>query len=242
MARESAAAAIAARTARVDWRAVEAALDADGWARLPRLLGAAECRAIRGGYADDARFRSTVDMARHRFGRGQYRYFADPQPPMVAALRAELYRRLAPIANRWAAALGRRADFPATLPEYRARCRAAGQTRPTPLVLRYGPGDYNCLHQDLYGELAFPLQVVIPLSAAGRDYAGGELVLVEQRPRSQSRATAVVAAAGEGIVFVNRERPARGARGVYRVRMRHGMSTLLSGERYALGIIFHDAK
>jgi hypothetical protein len=181
-------------------------------------------------------------MARHRFGRGEYRYFADPLPPLVAALRTALYAPLQPIANRWAAALGRPADYPAALAGFRARCHAAGQLRPTPLVLRYGPGDYNCLHQDLYGAVAFPLQVVIMLSAPGRDYSGGELMLVEQRPRSQSRGTAIVAAAGEGVVFTNRDRPARGTRGVYRVQMRHGMSTLTGGERYALGIIFHDAR
>jgi hypothetical protein len=233
---------VAARLARIDWRRVDAELEESGWSRLPSLLNAAECRAVRAGYGNDAAFRSTVDMARHRFGRGEYRYFAAPLPPLVAALRAALYARLQPIANRWAAALGRPADYAATLAGFRARCRAAGQTRPTPLVLRYGPGDYNCLHQDLYGAVAFPLQVVIMLSAPGRDYSGGELLLVEQRPRSQSRGTAIVAAAGEGVVFTNRERPARGTRGVYRVEMRHGMSTLTGGERYALGIIFHDAR
>ena len=206
------------------------------------MLTTAQCRALIALYADDERFRSTVDMARHRFGRGEYRYFARPLPPLVEALRGALYARLVPLANRWRAALGRAADLPPTLAGYLARCRSAGQTRPTPLLLRYRAGDYNCLHQDLYGELAFPFQVVIPLSVAEHDYVGGELIFAEQRPRSQSRATAVTAAAGEGLAFTNRERPLAGARGWSRVQMRHGLSTVLRGERYALGIIFHDAR
>ncbi len=181
-------------------------------------------------------------MAHHRFGRGEYRYFAHPLPAVVAKLRTALYGRLAPIANRWMAALGRAYEYPATLAEYLAQCHDAGQTRPTPLLLRYRAGDYNCMHQDLYGELAFPLQVVIALSTPVRDYEGGELIFTEQRPRSQSRATAVVAQTGEGIAFTNRERPVRGTRGVYRVQMRHGVSTVTRGERFALGLIFHDAR
>jgi hypothetical protein len=181
-------------------------------------------------------------MDRHRFGRGEYRYFAHPLPPLVAALRGAAYARLAPIANRWITALGGTAGYPRTLAVYLVQCHAAGQRRPTPLLLHYRAGDYNCLHQDLYGALAFPLQVVVPLSQPGRDYDGGELIFSEQRPRSQSRATAVVAAAGEGIAFTNRERPVRGTRGVYRVQMRHGLSTVTRGERFALGLIFHDAR
>jgi hypothetical protein len=233
---------VAARLARIDWAGAAAALDRDGWSRLGPLLTDGECRALADGYADTARFRSTIDMAQHRFGRGQYRYFAPPLPPLVAALRHALYARLAPIANRWQAALGRAGDYPPTLAAYLERCRAAGQTRPTPLLLHYRRGDYNCLHQDLYGALAFPLQVVVPLSRPGRDFAGGELIFAEQRPRQQSRATAVVADAGEGIVFANRERPVAGRRGVYRAQVRHGVSTVTRGERFALGIIFHDAQ
>jgi|SRR5579862_582517 len=232
---------IAARLAGVDWPQVAHALDDAGWSRLGPLLTAAECRALIDLYADERRFRSTVDMARHRFGRGEYRYFAYPLPGIVAALRTGLYAQLVGVANRWRAALGLAADCPPTLRGYLARCADAGQRRPTPLVLRYHAGDYNCLHQDLYGALAFPLQVVIPLSVPGRQYAGGELIFAEQRPRSQSRATAVVSGPGEAIAFANRERPVAGARGWYRVVMRHGLSTVTRGERYALGIIFHDA-
>ena len=233
---------IAGRVARVRWTEVADALDADGWARLGALLTAAECRRVIGLYADAARFRSRVDMASHRFGRGEYRYFAYPLPAPVAVLRAVLYERLAPFANRWMAALGRAYRYPATLAEYLERCHDAGQTRPTPLVLRYRTGDYNCMHQDLYGELAFPLQVVIGLSRPAVDYDGGELIFTEQRPRSQSRATAVGMRAGDGVVFTNRERPVHGTRGVYRVQMRHGVSTVTRGERFALGLIFHDAR
>jgi hypothetical protein len=240
--RSAAAERAAARAARVDWERVARELDAEGWSRLGPLLAPAECAALARLYDDAARFRSTVDMLRHRFGRGEYRYFAPPLPPLVAALRAALYQRLAPIARRWAAALGRVEDYPRTLAQYLARCRGAGQTRPTPLLLRYRAGDYNCLHQDLYGALAFPLQVVVPLSVPGRDHGGGELIFCESRPRQQSRATAVAAAAGEGIVFTNRERPVRGTRGVFRAQMRHGLSTVTHGERVALGIIFHDAR
>ena len=228
--------------ARADWPRVTRELDAEGWSRIGPLLAAGECRALARLFADPARFRSTVDMARHRFGRGEYRYFAHPLPPLVAALRAAAYARLAPLANQWKTALGADAEYPAALDTYLARCHAAGQQRPTPLLLHYRAGDYNCLHQDLYGDLAFPLQVVISLSAPGRDYEGGELIFAEQRPRSQSRATAVVAAAGEAIAFANSERPVQGTRGVYRVQMRHGLSTVTRGERFALGLIFHDAR
>jgi hypothetical protein len=232
---------IAARLARVEWARATEALDGAGWSRLGPLLTATQCRALIALYADGERFRSTVDLARHRFGRGEYRYFTRPLPPLVDALRAALYARLVPLANRWRTALGHAPEFPPTLAAYLARCGAAGQTRPTPLLLRYRAGDYNCLHQDLYGDLAFPFQVVIPLSVAGRDYDGGELIFSEQRPRSQSRATAVTAAAGEGIAFTNHLRPVAGARAWSRVQMRHGLSTVTRGERYALGIIFHDA-
>src|SRR5262245_54317897 len=233
---------VAARVARLDWPRIARELDAEGWSRLGRVLGGAECRELSRLFADAARFRSRVDMERHRFGRGEYRYFAHPLPPLVAALRAAVYPHLAPVANQWSAAFGRTGDYPPALDSYLARCHAAGQQRPTPLLLHYRAGDYNCLHQDLYGDLAFPLQVVVPLSEPGRDYAGGELIFAEQRPRSQSRATAVVAAAGEAITFTNSERPVRGTRGFYRVQMRHGLSTVTRGERFALGLIFHDAR
>jgi uncharacterized protein len=235
-------AGVDARVARYDWHAIGATLDEQGWARLPHLLPARECTMLRALYPRDARFRATIDMARHGFGRGEYRYFAAPLPPLVAALRAALYPPLAEIARAWAARLGREPGvFPATLAAFLASCAAAGQRRPTPLLLRYRIGDWNALHQDLYGTVAFPLQVLIPLARAGRDYAGGEVVLVEQRPRAQSRATALTVALGDGLIFTNRERPARGSRGDYRVAMRHGVSVLTRGERVALGIIFHDA-
>jgi hypothetical protein len=234
------ASTLAARLARLDWPDVAQRLDADGWARLGPLLSAAQCAALRRDFDRERLFRSTVDMERHRFGRGVYRYFAAPLPPLIDELRGELYAHLAPLANGWAAALGEPA-YPTSLAAFLARCRAAGQTRPTPLLLRYHAGDYNCLHQDRYGAVAFPLQVVIPLSTPGRDFDGGELLFVEQRPRSQSRGAAVVPAAGEGLVFANAGRPVRGGRGVYRAQLRHGLSAVRRGERLALGIIFHDA-
>jgi hypothetical protein len=231
-----------AAVARRDWTAVAADLDRQGWARLPALLGARQCAALRALYPRDALFRSTIDMARHGFGQGQYRYFAAPLPPLVAALRAALYPPLAAVAREWAARLGGDPeDSPPALAGFLARCHAAGQRRPTPLLLRYRAGDWNALHQDVYGPVAFPLQVLVVLSERGRDYEGGEVLLVEQRPRAQSRGTAIALARGEGLVFTNRERPVRGARGDYRVAVRHGVSTLTRGERLTLGIIFHDA-
>ncbi len=233
---------IAERVHRYDWDAIGGALDADGWARLPRLLRSRECTALRALYTDDARFRSTVDMARHGFGRGEYRYFAHPLPPLVTALRESLYPPLAATARDWARRLHRDPEqFPPTLREFLARCDDAGQRRPTPLLLRYSAGDWNALHQDLYGAVAFPLQVLVVLSPQD-EYEGGEVVLVEQRPRAQSRATAITVARGEGIIFSNRERPVRGARGDYRVVMRHGVSVLTAGNRMTLGVIFHDAQ
>jgi hypothetical protein len=181
-------------------------------------------------------------MARHGFGRGEYKYFAHPLPPIVTVLRTELYSRLAPTANRWNEALRIATRYPADLEQYLARCRDAGQTRPTPLLLRYAEGDYNCLHQDLYGEQAFPLQTTFLLSEPNRDFTGGELVLLEQRPRMQSRAEVVALAQGDGVIFPVRHRPVRGSRGCYRVNMRHGVSRLRSGERYTAGLIFHDAR
>ena len=233
----------ATRVGRYDWAAIAASLNADGWARLPRLLTAAECAWVRALYPRPELFRSTVDMARHAFGRGEYRYFTSPLPPLVAELRAALYEPLATTAREWAERLRRDPDqFPRTLQGFLERCHEAGQRRPTPLLLRYTTGDWNALHQDLYGTIAFPLQVLVVLSERDVDYAGGEVMLVEQRPRAQSRATAFSLARGEGLIFTNRERPVRGARGDYRVAMRHGVSVLTRGERLTLGIIFHDAE
>jgi hypothetical protein len=225
----------------MDWQSVGTALDAQGWAVLPRLLGAAQCRTAASLWQDESRFRSRVVMARHGFGEGEYRYFAYPLPEAAAALRASLYPPLAEVANRWQAALGRGERFPDAHEAYLDRCRAAGQARPTPLLLRYGADGYNCLHQDLYGAEAFPLQVAILLSSPGEDFAGGEFLLAEQRPRRQSRATVAPLAQGDAIVFAVSERPVAGSRGFYRTRMKHGVSTIRSGERFALGLIFHDA-
>jgi uncharacterized protein len=228
---------------RQDWPAVRGALDEQGWARLPRLLVAAECARLRRLYERDDLFRSTIDMRRHGFGSGEYRYFAAPLPAVVATLRTELYAELAPTARAWTERLGRDVDeFPLTLDRFVARCHAAGQKRPTPLLLRYRAGDWNALHRDTYGAIAFPLQVLVVLSQRDDDYEGGEVVLVEQRPRAQSRAFAITLERGDGLVFTNRERPVRGTRGDYRVAMRHGVSAVTAGERVTLGIIFHDAE
>ena len=208
---------------------------------MSRLLEPATCRMLAALYDDDGRFRSRVVMQRHGFGRGEYKYLAYPLPEPVAALRAALYPPLAAIANGWRAALGEAARFPATLDGFLAECHAAGQTRPTPLLLRYGAGDYNCLHQDLYGALVFPLQVTVLLSEPGADFTGGEFVLVEQRPRAQSRPVVVTLAQGEAVIFPVHHRPVQGARGPHRVTMRHGVSRVHSGRRHTLGVIFHDA-
>ena len=218
-----------------------AALDRDGYAVLPGLLAADECRDLVSLYDDRDRFRSRVVMARHGFGEGEYKYLAYPLPPVVEALRRGLYPRLAPVANRWAEQLRLKPNFPDTLDAYLARCHDAGQLRPTPLILKYGPGDYNCLHQDLYGELVFPLQATVLLSRPGEDFAGGEFLLVEQRPRRQSKGEVVPLARGDAVVFPVNHRPVAGARGFYRVTMRHGVSRLRSGARFTLGVIFHDA-
>lgn len=231
------------RIAGVDWPAVEASLAERGFAHTGPLLGARECMALARLFTEDARFRSTVDLARHRFGdAGSYRYFARPLPPVVETLRRALYPPLAAIANRWQEALGAEERFPAALDAFLARCAEAGQERPTPLLLRYGAGGYNCLHQDRYGAVGFPLQVVIGLSRPDVDYTGGEFLLVEQRPRMQSRGSALRLERGCGVVFPNAERPVRGARGFYRVQARHGVSELRSGTRTTLGVIFHDAR
>jgi hypothetical protein len=224
-----------------DWAALTADLDARGWAILPGLLDPASCAAIAAGYEDSTRFRSQVVMARHGFGRGEYRYYRYPLPDPIARLRTALYPSLVGIANRWHERLGIPTRFPAEHADFLARCHDAGQARPTPLLLRYGPGDYNCLHQDLYGEHVFPLQVAVLLSRPGEDFAGGEFVLTEQRPRMQSRVEVVPLGQGDAVVFAVNHRPVAGTRGDYRVAMRHGVSTLRSGRRHTLGIIFHDA-
>jgi hypothetical protein len=225
----------------IDWQEAGAVLDAQGWAVVPGLLGPQSCGEAAALWREAARFRSRVDMARHGFGRGEYRYFAYPLPAGMARLRSALYPPLAEVANRWQALLGRSDRFPETHDDYLVRCRGAGQTRPTPLLLRYGPGDYNCLHQDLYGAEAFPLQVAILLSRPGEDFAGGEFLLAEQRPRRQSRATVVPLGQGDAVIFAVSERPVEGTRGCYRTRMKHGVSTVRTGERFTLGLIFHDA-
>jgi hypothetical protein len=229
------------RVEAVDWACVATCLDGNGWALLEGMLSARECAAIAGLYERDERFRSRIVMARHGFGRGEYKYFAYPLPDLVAALRTALYPRLAPIANRWNKAMGIDMRYPAAHADFIERCHAAGQTRPTPLLLRYNEGDYNCLHQDLYGAHVFPLQLTILLSAPDEDFAGGEFVLTEQRPRMQSRAAVVPLRQGDAVLFAVSFRPVQGARGPYRVTMRHGVSALRRGRRHTLGIIFHDA-
>jgi uncharacterized protein len=225
-----------------DWRQIAGELDAYGCAVIGNLLTDDDCAALAASYPDQARFRSRIVMGRHGFGRGEYQYFAYPLPPVVATLRLALYPPLAEIANRWAAALGIEVRYPADHAAFLERCHEAGQTRPTPLLLQYGEGDYNCLHQDLYGEHVFPLQVAILLSEPGRDFTGGEFVLTEQRPRMQSRAEVVSLGRGDGVVFPVHHRPVQGSRGSYRVNLRHGVSRVRSGHRHALGIIFHDAR
>lgn len=230
-----------ARIAALDWPTIGASLDACGHATLPALLPAEVCLGLIAVYDEEARFRSRIVMARHAFGLGEYKYFAYPLPPLVAALRETLYRQLVPIANRWSRLLGETVRFPPTLAGYLRRCRAAGQTRPTPLMLKYEVGGYNCLHQDLYGALAFPFQITFLLSAPGRDFTGGEFLLLEQRPRAQSKGEVLPLREGDAVVFAVNHRPAAGKRGFYRARLRHGVSPLRAGRRFTLGIIFHDA-
>jgi uncharacterized protein len=225
----------------LDWKHIASELDAHGCAVLPALLSPGECDLIAALYTDDARFRSVVIMARHGFGRGEYKYLAYPLPDLVAELRGALYPGLAAIANRWNAALASTIRFPDDHAAFLARCHEAGQTRPTPLLLQYQEGDYNCLHQDLYGEHVFPLQATFLLSRPARDFTGGELLLTEQRPRRQSRAEVVPLEQGDAVVFPVRQRPVEGTRGIYRVTMRHGVSRIRSGRRLAMGVIFHDA-
>ncbi len=229
------------RVEAVDWARIALQLDEGGSAILEGLLGPAECRAVAAFYPDDTRFRSRIVMSRHGFGRGEYKYFAYPLPESIAALRPALYAGLAPVANRWNERMAIETRYPDAHGEFLATCHAAGQLRPTPLLLQYGPGDYNCLHQDLYGALAFPLQVAILLSEPDTDFTGGEFVLTEQRPRMQSRPEVVPLRQGDAVVFAVHHRPVAGTRGAYRVNLRHGVSRLKSGRRHTLGIIFHDA-
>ncbi|HTK59305.1 MAG TPA: 2OG-Fe(II) oxygenase [Sphingomicrobium sp.] len=229
------------RLATVDWGQIRENLDSQGWAVLPGLLADAECDAAAGLYGAGDLFRSHVVMARHGFGQGEYRYFAYPLPSLIEDLRTALYSRLAPIANDWQERMQIGTRVPGDHADFLGRCHAAGQVRPTPLLLRYGPGDYNCLHQDLYGEHVFPLQAAVLLSQPGEDFEGGEFVLTEQRPRMQSRVSVVPLARGDAVLFAVNSRPHRGTRGDYRVKLRHGVSTVRSGVRHTLGIIFHDA-
>ncbi len=229
------------RIAAIDWPRVGDDLDAQGFAVIDGLLTAQECRSVAKLYQDDARFRSRIVMARHGFGQGEYKYFAYPLPKLIADLRMELYPHLAVIANRWNEAMGIEVRYPADHSQFLKRCHGAGQTRPTPLLLQYEAGDFNCLHQDLYGEHVFPLQVAILLSEPGEDFTGGEFVLTEQRPRMQSRAAVVPLSRGDAVVFAVHHRPVRGVKGTYRVNLRHGVSMVRSGRRHTLGVIFHDA-
>lgn len=230
-----------ARLARLDWPAIERSLWEVGYARTPPVLTPDECAGLIALYADESRFRSRVDMARFRFGVGDYKYFARPLPPLVEALRRHAYPPLAAVANQWEAALGTATLHPPDLAGLLARCRKRGQTKPTPLLLHYEAGGYNCLHQDLYGDVVFPLQLTAFLSRRGADYTGGDFLLVEQRPRAQSRGEAIAMEQGELLVFATRHRPVAGARGYHRGTLRHGVSRVLSGSRYTLGVIFHDA-
>ncbi|HOY77316.1 MAG TPA: 2OG-Fe(II) oxygenase [Hyphomonadaceae bacterium] len=227
--------------AKLDWAAIARDLDASGSAVTPPILNADQCAELISTYEKDILFRSRVVMARHGFGKGEYKYFAYPLPKLIASLRATLYERLAPIANAWEVMLGRDPRFPETHAEFLATCHAAGQARPTPLLLKYGADDYNCLHQDLYGEHVFPLQAAFLLSRPNEDFTGGEFVLTEQRPRMQSRAEVAPLTQGRAIIFAVNERPVRGTKGIYRVKMRHGVSRIRSGERFTMGVILHDA-
>jgi len=233
---------VARRSAALDWRAIEESLEERGYARTERVLTPAECDSLAALYRDESRFRSRVDMARHRFGLGEYKYFARPLPPLVAELRSSAFPHLAAIANRWAERLGQDARYPASLKSFVELCARHGQSKPTPLLLFYQAGGFNCMHQDLYGEIAFPLQITSVLSRRDVDYTGGEFLLLEQRPRAQSRGEAIAAEQGELLIFPTRHRPVVGARGPYRVAVRHGVSRVRSGTRMSLGIIFHDAR
>ena len=231
----------ARRIAAFDWPEIEAALDRQGYATLPGLLARKECDAVASLYQDDTHFRSRIVMERHAFGLGEYKYLRYPLPPLVEALRQACYPRLIPVANRWRALLREKGRFPPELDAYLRECHAAGQTKPTPLVLKYEAGGYNCLHQDLYGERVFPLQMTVLLRVPGSDFTGGEFLLVEQRPRAQSKGEVVLLQQGDAVIFAVNRRPAQGKRGPYRVALRHGVSRVHTGQRFTLGVIFHDA-
>jgi hypothetical protein len=233
---------IKSRVAGAAWDRIEGDLDAQGFAVIQGFLGAPDCRSLSALYPDDSRFRSRVVMARHGFGRGEYKYFAYPLPDLIVALRGLTYPHLSRVANKWNAEMGIETSYPAEHDDFLKRCHEAGQVRPTPLLLQYGPGDFNCLHQDLYGEHAFPLQMAILLSEPGQDFTGGEFVLTEQRPRMQSKAAVVPLRQGDAVIFAVHHRPVRGTRGFYRVNLRHGVSEVRSGRRHTVGVIFHDAK
>jgi uncharacterized protein len=234
--------ALPARVAALDWARITADLEARGVATSGALLTPDECAALAAIYPDETAFRSHIIMARHGFGKGEYKYFRRPLPSLIEGLRTSLYPQLAPLANRWSEAMKLGVSYPGKLDEFIARCHAAGQTRPTPLLLKYEAGDYNCLHQDLYGDNVFPLQVAFLLSRPGVDFEGGEFVLVEQRPRMQSRPEVVPLMQGEGVIFAVHNRPVVGTKGTYRVNLRHGVSRVRAGQRFTTGIIFHDAK
>lgn len=230
------------RVESLDWPAIHNSLNQSGWAKTTAILTPDECADLCSMYSDEARFRSKITMQRHRFGVGEYKYFTYPLPELITELRQSLYPLLAPLANEWTNQLGIATSFPKTHEQFIKHCRAQGQTRPTPLLLRYGSGGYNCLHQDLYGAVFFPFQTVFLLNQPGNDFDGGEFVLVEQRPRSQSAAQVINPVLGEGVIFTTRWRPVRGNKGFYRVSIRHGVSTLTQGIRHTLGIVYHDAE
>ncbi|MGG1663512.1 2OG-Fe(II) oxygenase [Brevibacillus sp. NRS-1366] len=230
------------RMAGLDWSLLQQTLDEQGFATLPALLDADQCQEIIATYQEDVRFRSTIDMARYRFGMGQYRYYQAPLPPLMQQLREGFYPELAKTANRWLVLLGHDALYPETLSAFLKQCHEQGQVRSTPLILKYEAGGYNCLHQDLYGEVYFPFQVVFVLNQKEVDYSGGEFLLMEQRPRAQSRGHVITLEQGSGLIFPTNHRPVAGSRGYYRTTLRHGVSTITAGTRYSLGIIFHDAK
>jgi uncharacterized protein len=236
-----AVATVAGKIATIDWPRIETSLDMHGFAVVPALLSPVQCHALARQYDCESLYRSRVVMSRHGFGRGEYKYFTYPLPEFIEVLRSSLYPRLVPVANRWNAAMGIDVRYPATHAAFIERCHATGQLRPTPLILRYEEDDYNCLHQDLYGEHVFPIQVATLLSQPGRDFTGGEFLLTEQRPRMQSRAEVVPLEQGDAVIFAVSHRPVQGARGFYRVNLRHGVSRLRSGRRHTLGVIFHDA-
>ncbi|WP_239616573.1 2OG-Fe(II) oxygenase [Cohnella mopanensis] len=233
---------LAIRIAQLDWNSLQQSLDEVGFAKIPSLLNRSECNDIIGTYEQPSLFRKTIDMARYRFGIGEYKYFDAPLPSLLQQLREGLYPELAQTANRWLSQLGRTAVYPPTLSQFLEHCHSEGQTRSTPLVLKYETGGYNCMHQDLYGDVAFPFQIVFALNQRNEHYSGGEFLLVEQRPRAQSRGHVITLEQGEGLIFPTQYRPVSGSRGHYRTTLRHGVSTITSGTRYSLGIIFHDAK